>query len=355
MPDGRGAPTVSVVLKSYNHAAFIDQAIRSVLDQDFTDFELVITDDGSSDATPGIIGGFHDSRISFEAWKENCGISNAMNATIARSTGTYIAILNSDDFMLPGRLSTQVAYLQAHPEVAAVFSAPLVVNEAGQTRGSFVPFDPPFGLPDFSSATWLRQFFFHGNCLCAPTAMVRRTAYDTAGPYEPRMFNLQDLDMWVRIASRDELHVLRQPLSAFRVLDDGRNTSAPGKSTWLRSDFEMTRILARYATFPPEVLQRAFRADCDAAQIDRRHPTEIWLAELALYAGTTSHRVFALQTLFDATETIADQHRLRELTGSVDVFNTWALHQRDDEIRQLRRIWSPLHTKALLGRLKRLF
>ena len=120
------APLVSVVVKSYNHAAFIGETIRSVLDQSVQDFEIVVTDDGSSDGTPDVVRGFADPRIHLEVFPRNRGISQAMNATIARARGTYVAILNSDDFALPGRLARQTAFLEAHSDVAAVFGLPSV-------------------------------------------------------------------------------------------------------------------------------------------------------------------------------------------------------------------------------------
>src|SRR5215470_10311500 len=110
-------PKVSVVVKSYNHDAYVGETIQSVLDQSFQDFEIVVTDDGSSDGTPDVVRAFSDPRIHLEVFPHNRGISHAINATIARARGTYIAILNSDDFALPGRLERQAAFLDAHPDI----------------------------------------------------------------------------------------------------------------------------------------------------------------------------------------------------------------------------------------------
>jgi glycosyltransferase involved in cell wall biosynthesis len=87
------APTVSVLVKSYNHAPYVRQTIESVLGQSFQDFEIVVTDDGSTDGTLDILNSFTDPRIRLEAFPCNRGISTAMNATIARSRGRYLAIL----------------------------------------------------------------------------------------------------------------------------------------------------------------------------------------------------------------------------------------------------------------------
>src|SRR5215470_442947 len=108
-------PKVSVVVKSYNHDAYVGETIQSVLDQSFQDFEIVVTDDGSTDGTPDVIRQFADPRIHMQVFEKNRGISIAMNETIARARGEFIAILNSDDFALPGRLERQVALLSAKP------------------------------------------------------------------------------------------------------------------------------------------------------------------------------------------------------------------------------------------------
>src|SRR3954467_8727117 len=137
-------PQVSVVIKSYNHAAFVGEAIQSILDQSFQDFEIVITDDGSTDGTPDVIRRFADPRIHLGVPDKNRGISIAMNETIARARGEFIAILNSDDFALPGRLQRQADFLVSNPQIAAVFTLPKIVDDLGQPAVSFFDFTLPF-------------------------------------------------------------------------------------------------------------------------------------------------------------------------------------------------------------------
>ncbi len=103
-------------MPSYNHAAFVGEAIQSILEQSFQDFEIVVTDDGSRDGTPDVIRKFPDRRIKLEVFPENRGGVIAGNSAIRRASGKYIARLNSDDFFLPGKLEKQVAFLDANPE-----------------------------------------------------------------------------------------------------------------------------------------------------------------------------------------------------------------------------------------------
>jgi glycosyltransferase involved in cell wall biosynthesis len=321
-------PQVSVVINSYNHAAFVGEAIQSVLDQSFQDFEIVVTDDASTDGTPDIVKGFADPRISLEVFERNRGTAVALNATIARARGEFIAILNSDDFALPGRLATQVAFLRANPHIAAVFGLPRAVDERGAPAKCFVDFMRPFSLTDLSQKSWLNFFFFHGNCLCDPTAMIRRSAYQEVGSYDPRLINLEDFDMWVRICSRHDIHVMREELTAYRVRNDNRNMSAPRPDTLLRSQFEFSQILRRYRTMSTELLRNVFADQLVASGISSDGPHDLWLAELALLAGSPAHRLFALETFFETAQQDSQLQRLRSLTGSIDLFGLMAANNR---------------------------
>jgi glycosyltransferase involved in cell wall biosynthesis len=323
-------PLVSVLVKSYNHAAFIGETIRSVLAQSFQDFEIVVTDDGSRDGTPDVVKGFADPRIHLEVFPHNRGISQAMNATIARARGSYLAILNSDDFALPGRLERQTAFLDAHPNVGVVFGLPRTVDERGLPTGSFVDFTLPFSLPNFSRRSWLKYFFHKRNCLCAPTAMIRRSVYQQVGGYDPRLTNLQDLDMWIRVCAAHDIHVMREEVTAFRIRDDNRNMSAPRLDVRLRGEFEFARVLRNYRAIGADLVREVFAEDLAAAGVPLTPPHDRWLAELALREGSPAHRLFALETLFDIAQNDADLHRLRELAGSLDIFGLLTADERRD-------------------------
>ena len=313
------APAVSVAMKAYQHEAYVGQAIRSVLDQSFEDFELVVTDDGSTDGTPDVIASFTDARVRFERLRTNRGIAAAMNATMRRVRGEFVAILNSDDFALPGRLERQVAFLREHPGVAAVFSVPLQVGESGEpvaALGSM--FAIAFADRNVSRHAWLRRFFLHGNCLCAPSAMIRRSALDAIGPDDVRLAHLVDLDRWVRLLEQHEIRVLDEPLTAFRVRANAANAGASRTDTRLRDTFESFEIFKRYRNFDPKLLGAIFAEDVAREGIDPNLSGPALLGEVALTGRNAWHPLFALDTLFDAGH---DFGRFRELTGRIDPFH----------------------------------
>jgi glycosyltransferase involved in cell wall biosynthesis len=342
-------PKVSVVIKSFNHAAFIRQTIQSILGQSFQDFEIIITDDGSTDGTPDVVRTFEDPRIDLHVFGHNRGISNAMNATIARARGEFVAILNSDEFALPGRLECQAAFLDTHPGIAAVFGMPLAVDESGEPTKNYFDFRAALRFPDFSRKTWLRFFFFYCNVLCAPTAMIRREVYAELGSYDPRLTNLQDLDMWIRLATNHAIHVMPEEVTAFRIRKDNQNASAPRPDTLLRSQFEYAQILRRYQAIDPVILRQTFAEDLAACQIANTEKPEIWLAELALTIPSPAHRLFALQMLFETARLDVEVNRFRSAAGTTDVFGIAAVNERDGRISELGEIVAQYEARTIVS------
>jgi len=288
-------PKISVVMASYNHAAFVREAIESVRTQSLQDFELLITDDGSRDGTVDAIRGVDDPRIRLQTFAENRGACVAVNDAIARAGGDYVAVLNSDDYFLPGKLARQAAFLEAHPEVGAVFGLPLFVDESGAPfRNPSHAFANIFTAENRSRQEWLRHFFVHGNCLCHPTILIRRACYDKIGRFDPLLMQLPDLDLWVRLCSAYEIHVLPEKLTAFRILDRERNTSAPSPERLARSAWETAMVLGHYAALPECDLRAIFPETGDGSGAGAPRVT---LALAAIKVGRPGYAPFALDLL----------------------------------------------------------
>jgi glycosyltransferase involved in cell wall biosynthesis len=200
-------------MSTYNHAPYVAQSIRSVLDQTFSDFEFLIVDDGSRDETPRIVAQFTDPRISFAAGTENRGSAARRSELIERSRGTYIAVQNSDDVWRPDKLGYQFAFLESHPEIAALFGRAALIDANG---GPVTTVKSPFDQDNRSSGRWLRRFFEKSNCLCHPTVLLRRSCHVELGGYDPRFRQIPDMQMWVRLCKKFRLFQSDNELASMR-------------------------------------------------------------------------------------------------------------------------------------------
>lgn len=213
-------------MATYNHEPFVAEAMQSVLSQKGVDFEFVIADDGSSDATRDVVSSVSDPRIRFMPNVVNRGACVVTNELIQASRGEYIALLNSDDAWVNDKLAAQVAFLDAHPEIGATFGRAAFVDRHGDPiPKESMWFGNVFDQPNRSRGMWLRHFFDLGNCICHPTMLIRRQVYETVGLYSNRLRQLPDLDMWVRVLKSYAIHVSEEPLIRFRILP-GENASA---------------------------------------------------------------------------------------------------------------------------------
>jgi len=231
-------PTVSVIMSTYNHAPFVAEAMRSVLNQD-VDMEFLIADDGSTDGTADAVSGIRDSRIQFIAHPVNRGAGVVARELIERARGKFVALMNSDDVWKPGKLAYQTEFLMGHPEYAATFGRATFIDAAGAgVPKSDLSFGTIFDQDNRTRGQWLRYFFTKGNCICHPTILIRREVYKNFGVYDNRLRQLPDYEMWVRLAKHLELHVSDRALIDFRVL--------PGESASSETPRNNVRTINEY-------------------------------------------------------------------------------------------------------------
>ena len=334
---GDPPPAVSVLIKAYNHAAYIQRTIDSILGQSFQDFEIVITDDASTDNTVDILRGYKDPRIKLDILPENIGISGAMNATIGRARGQYLAILNSDDWSFPQRLQHQAEFLNRHEDISLVFGLPRTVGEYDEPVAGYNNFTIPLRFRDFSRTMWLRYFFFNSNCLSAPTAMIRRQAYTAVGPYDRRLTNLQDFDMWIRmLVAGFDIHLLAEEVTAVRIRNDHANMSAPSLDKMNRTGFELGKVLRHYASMEPPLLQAIFGEALNGPHTKGKS-APMQLAELALRDTRREYHAFALDLIYENATDRADFDWLRDLTASLDPRGSLAIADLEDTVAEQNR------------------
>ena len=307
-------PRVSVVIASYNHERFVRQAVESALGQTFGDIEVCITDDGSSDATPDVIAAIRDERIRFRRFERNRGISAALNDAISRSSGEFVAELNSDDYFLPDKIAVQVGVLDADPGIGAVFGYPAFIDDAGRAVADDDTFyKGVFRVDNRPRAQWLRRFFYSGNCLCHPTSMIRRRCHDEIGLYDERLGQLHDLDLYLRVLGRHAIHVVPEALTMFRILGGEKNASAPRPAVMSRTAWEAERVLRHYLTLDDALFAEVFAGEIADLGFDASVPRAVQLGRIAVMAGTEFGRRLGLELLYEAIPA-QDSARLSSFT-----------------------------------------
>jgi len=326
-------PRVSVIIPTYNHEKYVGECIQSVLDQTYQDFEIIITDDGSSDGTVKVIKEFADLRIQLYTYAENKGACTATNDCIRKAAGEYIAVLNSDDAWEPTKLEKQVAYLDDHPEIGAVFTKADFINESSKLIG-LADYDRfyIFDKKNRSRYAWLNQFFSRGNCLCHPSVLIRRKCYAEAGLYDERMASLPDLDMWVRLCFKYEIHIIDEKLVHFRVREGEVNVSGKRLPNIIRGYFEYLQILNHYLAINDREIFLKIFPEAEKHGVVQEEYIPYLLGMLALSTEHNSRQLWGLETLYNFLEkeenalNIEEKYGFRyrdfhKLTSTHDIFN----------------------------------
>ncbi len=211
-----GTPRVSVCLPTYNGEEFIAEAIASVLAQSFADFELLIVDDASTDATLDIIHTFTDSRMQVYQNERRLGIPGNWNRCLALAAGEYVCVFHQDDVMLPGNLAQKVGVLQADPTVGFVHSA---------AELSVAPTAPPTSADWMEKAAenftvdghqYFRKLLLQGNVVCAPTVLTRRQLLLDLGGFDENLGFACDYEMWLKLCVEHRVAFLSQPFVRYR-------------------------------------------------------------------------------------------------------------------------------------------
>ena len=203
-------PTVSVIMPTYNAAPFIGEAIGSVLAQDMPDFELLVVNDGSTDGTGEIVRSFTDPRVRVVNQPANLGIACSVNVALALSRGRFAARLDSDDIMLPHRLSTQVAFLEHHPEVFGV----------GSDMRAFGDVSGDTDLPEHDAEIKVMLAVGRNN-LANPAMMFRlELVRQFRLQHSPRYGAADDLEFWITCMRHGAIYAnIKQVLVYHRIRD----------------------------------------------------------------------------------------------------------------------------------------
>lgn len=203
--DTKILPLVTVGIPVFNGARFVKSAVMSVLKQTYPHFELIITDDGSSDNTVDIIRLLKDERIRLVADGVNRGISYRLNQQIDMAKGEIFVRMDADDLMFPHRIEEQVKYLQMHPDVDVVGSLAVVIDDENEI----------LGMRGGNKIDYTLQKLFFSTRFIHPT-VAGRTAWFRKWKYRESVSGCEDRDLWIRSFNKSKFADIDAPLMFYR-------------------------------------------------------------------------------------------------------------------------------------------
>jgi glycosyltransferase involved in cell wall biosynthesis len=217
MPNLDKKPCVSVIIPTFNRGWILKEAVDSVLGQTYTDFELIIVDDGSTDNTAQVLGTYQGPITVIR--QENAGVSAARNRGIRKASGRLISFLDSDDFWLSGKLKRQVEFFESTPgamicqtEETWIRNGKRVNPKKRHQKESGIFFERSLSL-----------------CLVSPSAvMIRRDLFDAVGLFDESLPACEDYDLWLRIGDRYPVYLIDDPLIIKRGGHADQLSKAPG-------------------------------------------------------------------------------------------------------------------------------
>lgn len=243
-------PIVSVVIPAYNVAAYIKTAVLSALDQTVADLEVIVVDDGSTDATPRILAEMSerlgDARLRIVSGA-NGGLAAARNRGIAAASGRYVGFLDGDDAWHPRKVERHLAALEAEPEVGITFSDSQCITEDGQPTRRML--QSPYRRPT------LWQMIRRNHVANGSTPIVRRSCFEEAGCFDERLRSCEDYEMWLRIlhVTRCKIERVPETLTLYRM----RATSLSANTERFVASADLAMELVRERM--PLVPDRIFR------------------------------------------------------------------------------------------------
>ncbi len=218
----------------YNGAAFIAEAIESVLAQTYPNWELIIIDDGSIDSTPQVIARYQDQRI-IKLAQANAGEASARNAGLAHARGVYIAFLDADDLYLPEALADMLSFLAGNPQFDVVFSNGYVIDERDRRLSQLSDHRPGIFVGNI-----LESLILNAAVITVPVCTLTRRALvdQSRASFDHELMIGEDWDFWIQLAQHGRFGYLDRLTCAYRV----HQTNMTRRSGWQRRRADLIRI-----------------------------------------------------------------------------------------------------------------
>jgi glycosyltransferase involved in cell wall biosynthesis len=214
--NGKNEDTVSVLIAAYNGQKFIRRAIQSVLAQTYPAIQIVVVNDGSTDATGQIVESEFGDKVTLISQK-NGGVSNARNAGMRECTGTFVAFLDADDWWDPRKVEVQVRELKNHPDAAAHYTGLMMVQDSDGTMKATAPIDPTTLWP---------QLRWSNPGIPPSSFMMRLSLLRELGGFDESILGCEDWALWFRMLRQSRFVVSPEPLTYYLVSPKGLSGDA---------------------------------------------------------------------------------------------------------------------------------
>jgi glycosyltransferase involved in cell wall biosynthesis len=247
---------VSIITPSFNQAAFLEQTMRSVLEQDHPHIEYLVVDGASKDNSVDIIRKY-ENKLAWWVSEKDSGQADAINKGLARATGEVIAWVNSDDYYLAGAVGAAVKIFEERPEVVLVYGNMLSVDEDGKT----------FNTLNYKQLTLEDLLCFQ--IIGQPAVFMRRSALQAAGKLDPTFHFMLDHHLWIRIAQQGEILHVDQTWAAARYHAEAKNIAKAAE--FGRDAFRILDWAKTQPELAPTLARVEHRARASANRVDARY------------------------------------------------------------------------------------
>jgi GT2 family glycosyltransferase len=244
-------PTVSVIIPTYNRGWILKEAIDSVMAQKFTDYELIVVDDGSTDATRSILDSYGQDITVLR--QSNQGVSAARNRGIAESHAKLVAFLDSDDLWLPSKLARQVQFFNVNPDALICQTEEIWIRNGARVnpkkrhkKPSGMIFEPSLDL-----------------CLVSPSAvMIHKKLFDTVGVFDESLPACEDYDLWLRVSHQYPVYLIDEPLIIKRGGHEDQLSRVPGLDKYRIQSLQKLIENEPLSAFQKQAAQKSLRQKC---------------------------------------------------------------------------------------------
>ncbi len=242
-------PKVSVCVPTYNRAHYLSSCLDSIFGQTFSDFEVIVADNASTDGTPKMAAGFSDPRLRYVRNPSNLGQIPNINRALSFCTGDYVSICHDDDVYAPDMLQRQVEVMTEHPNVSLVHTAVWMMSETGEIRRLHRVSKDNYIVKGTEA---FFRYLAHSHDIVFSTVMVRKTCYEAVGSFDSA-FLCADFEMWLKLALQGDIAYLAEPLAGYRV-HSASASSSMNANKWFGEYFEIfNRAITEAHTKRPEL------------------------------------------------------------------------------------------------------